>query len=186
MKTQSTPLKSYNKLNFHKHTFCIFTQVENSYILNLEPNFTSKSGSVYFFTVTGVYRLSNHWSRVANCKWRLINSNQVNDNGNRTKLGYANWTDFHQDNEFEKIYYLEVDFIKNEVHFQHKNNCKLYKTLFRSASETTKLIKQVRNLLETESWAKHLNQDIKILRKEIIESLLNTNESLQIIKKQYL
>ena len=65
------PIETYNKTNFHKHTFCIFQEVDFELIKNLKLNFKSKSGSSYYFVENGVYRLSNHWSRVANCKWRL-------------------------------------------------------------------------------------------------------------------
>ena len=185
MNFKTNPLKTYTKFNFHKHTFCIFTEVDFSYISNLEYHFKSKSGSEYYFTDKGVYRKSNHWSRVANCKWRLVNNN-LNKNNTREKLGYANWTDFHSDNEFEKIYFLEVNFEKNEVYFQHKNNCKTLETIFKTAPEVSKLIKQVRNLLETDSWAKHFNQEISFLRKQIINKLLSSNASLQEIKRNFL
>ena len=178
-------MKTYTKYNFHKHTFCIFTEVDFSYISKLELNFKSKSGSEYYFTQNGVYRKSNHWSRVANCKWRLVNNN-LNENKNRIKLGYANWIDFHLDNEIEKMYYLEVDFDQNKVHFQHKNNCKIPDTIFKSAPEVTKQIKQVRNLLETDAWAKHFKLEISFLRKQIINELLNSNNTLQSIKNQIL
>ena len=79
--------KTYNKTNFHKHTFCIFKEVDFETIQNLKPNYKSKSGSSYFFTDQGVYRLSNHWGRAANCKWRLeISSKSQITNSNRTKL----------------------------------------------------------------------------------------------------
>lgn len=37
-----------------------------------EPDFVSKSGSLYYYCEKGVYRLSNHYnSHVASCDWRL-------------------------------------------------------------------------------------------------------------------
>ncbi len=185
MKFKINPLKTYTKYNFHQHTFCIFKQVDFSYISNLEPNFKSKSGSVYYFTQNGVYRKSNHWSRVANCKWRLVSDNS-NESEGRIKLGFANWTDFHSDNEYEKMYYLEVDFVENKVHFQHKSNCEIAETIFKSAPEVSKQIKQVRNLLETDAWAKHFNLEISVLRKKIVNELLNSYKSLQEIKRSLL
>jgi len=103
------PSKTYNKNNFHSHTFCIFQEVGLEELQNLSLNYKSKSGSCYYFTKTGVYRLSNHWGRAANCKWRLINDKD-NINSNRTKLGYANWSDFYPDNDYEKLYFIKVDY----------------------------------------------------------------------------
>lgn len=178
--------KNYNKTNFHKHTFCIFKQVELSEIENLKMNFKSKSGSNYYFTNDGVYRLSNHWSRVANCRWRLNNYNINNKNQNRTKLGFANWTDFYEDNDFEKLYFIEI-FDDYAINYFHKN-CSNYKPKFqlRTATETAKIVKQIRNLLENDSWAKYINGNIDDLRKQIITELITTNKSLLEIKKNYL
>jgi hypothetical protein len=180
--------KLYNKTNFHKHTFCIFNEVSFSEIENLKVNYISKSGSVYYFTNDGVYRLSNHWSRVANCRWRLIsNSNEKTLNSNRNKLGFALWIDFYADNEFEKLYFIEVNFELKEFNYFHKN-CSNYKPKYqlRTATETAKIVKQIRNLLETDSWAKYINGDIDDLRKQIIVELITTNKSLLEIKKNYL
>jgi hypothetical protein len=179
----------YTKNNFHKNTFCIFKQVDLSEIENLKLNFKSKSGSSYFFTEVGVYRLSNHWSRVANCRWRLLpNSKEKNTNSNRTKLGFALWTDFYPDNDFEKLYFIEVDFELKEVNYFHKNGTNYNKNkVLRTAIETTKTIRQIRTLLEETAWAKYLKEDnIEILRKEIIENLINTNLTFQEIRKSYL
>ena len=68
--------KTYNKTNFHKHTFCIFHEVDFDVVKELKPNYTSKSGSSYYFVESGVYRFSNHWGRAANCKWRLSRNSE--------------------------------------------------------------------------------------------------------------
>lgn len=177
--------KKYNKNNFHKHTFCIFQEVDFSSIEYLKLNFKSKSGSCYYFNERGVYRLSNHWSRVANCRWRLNNYNINNKNQNKTKLGFANWTDFYEDNDFEKLYFIQI-FDDKTINYFHKNGSN-YKPKFqlRTATETVKIVKQIRNLLETDSWAKYINGDIDNLRKQIITELITTNKSLLEIKKNY-
>jgi hypothetical protein len=203
------PIKTYNKTNFHKYTFCIFKEVDVDTIKDLKLNYKSKSGSCYYFVENGVYRLSNHWSRVANCKWRLIkNSNfQIPNskntllvhaepsqstvevpNSNRTKLGYANWSDFYSDNNVDKIYFLEADYDSKTVNFYHKQSSNYSSDkVLRSSSETTKLIKQIRTLFEETAWAKYLNEDnIDILRKEIIEELIHSNQSFQEIRRRFL
>lgn len=172
--------KTYNQHNFHKHTFCVFREVEISAIEKRAPDFSSKSGSIYYFTQTGVYRLSNHWSRVANCRWRL--ESQL-DNPSRTKLGFAPWTAFHKDIDSEKLYFVTVDFKTNTVNYQHKESAETGNAILRTASETTKIVKQIRNLLETDSWAKYLNQNIEDLRKIIIEQLITTSFPLAEIKR---
>lgn len=179
-------MKSYNKLNFHKHTFCIFKEVAFDAISDLKLNYKSKSGSSYYFVENGVYRLSNHWSRVANCRWRLeINSNNKIPNSNRTKLGFAEWKDFYLDNDFEKLYFIEIN-SDNEVNYFHKNGSNYSNQILRTTSETTKVIKQIRILLEETAWAKYLKEEnIEVLRKQIIEQLINSNQSFQEIRRNY-
>ncbi|GEP50940.1 hypothetical protein FNO01nite_16120 [Flavobacterium noncentrifugens] len=176
--------KKYNSKNFHRYTFCIFKQVGLSEIQNQKPNYKSKSGSSYFFTETGVYRLSNHWGRAANCKWRLQPSG--NSGTERTKLGFAKWEQFHPDNDTEKLYVIEVDFENDSVIFNHKSNeSKSPAAILRTASETTKRIKQIRNLLDNHSWTQYYPQkDRETLKKEVITKLIQTEKSLQEIKAE--
>lgn len=178
-------MKTYNKTNFHKHTFCIFQEVTFESINYLKPNFISKSGSSYYFTEQGVYRHSNHWGRAANCKWRLVSNGISKD---RTKVGYANWCDFYSDNDQEKLYFIEVDYSNQSAQFNHYKSDKYTPgKVLRTAAETTKLIKQIRGLLEETAWAKYLkHESIDVLRKEIIEQLFSSNRTLQEIKKEYL
>lgn len=183
------PIKTYNKTNFHKYTFCIFKEVDVDAIKDLKLHYKSKSGSCYYFVESGVYRLSNHWSRVANCKWRLdANSKLQTSNSNRTKLGYANWSDFYSDNDIDKIYFLEADYESKTVNFYHKQSSNYSSDkVLRSSSETTKIIKQIRTLFEETAWAKYLNEDnIDVLRKDVIEEMMTTNQTFQEIRKRLL
>jgi hypothetical protein len=175
-------IKIYNRFNFYRHTFCVFEEVPFTTIEEKKADYKSKSGSSYYFTEEGVYRLSNHWGRAANCKWRL---KVITSNPSRTKLGFANWNAFHSDNDIEKLYFITVDLESLIVNYQHKFSSEYQeKYVLRTASETTKIIKSIRDLLSNESWAKHFpNQDIKALRKEIIEKLMTTNQSLFEIKR---
>jgi hypothetical protein len=172
-------VKIYNRNNFHKHTYCVFHEAAFSEIENQKPNYKSKSGSSYYFTETGVYRLSNHWGRAANCKWRL---ESTRENPSRTKLGFAQWNAFHRDNDSEKLYFIVVEFDKKMVSYQHKNAADHKDAILRTASETTKIIKQIRNLFDSDSWAKHFDTDIETLTKSIIEKLITSNHSLSEIK----
>jgi hypothetical protein len=59
--------------------------------------------------------------------------------------------------------------------------------ILRTATETAKLLKQIRTLLEETAWTKHLKEEsIAVLRKEIIDQLITTNRSFQEIKRDYL
>ena len=121
-------LKKYNKTNFHKHTFCEFIEVDVATIPTIDWHYKSKSGSGYCFTEEGVYRISNHWGRAANCRWRLISNSKTSSNSKinngENRIGFAKWIDFYPNNETENFFYVEVNFDDKEVTFQHKNNPK--------------------------------------------------------------
>jgi hypothetical protein len=57
--------------------------------------------------------------------------------------------------------------------------------VLRTSFETTKRIKQIRNLQQLTSWAKHFDyDDIADLRKQIIEELIYTEKTLDEIKRE--
>ena len=174
--------KIYNKTNFHKHTFCIFKKVNTSDLKGLKPNYTSKSGSSYYFTDEGVYRVSNHWGRAANCKWRLQALEDISSD--RTRAGYANWNAFHADNDLQKLYFIEVDFDSDNVNYNHIGNKADVQAMLRTASETTKRIKQIRQILNSNDWARHLDfENLEEARKQIIKNLITTDKTLMEIKQ---
>ena len=176
--------KIYNRNNFHKHTFCVFREVPFSEIQHLKPDYTSKSGSSYYFMPTGVYRKSNHWGRAANCKWRL--QPLENNHKERTKIGFALWNEFHPDNDTEKLYFIEVNFENDAVVFSHKASADPTSTsVLRTASETTKRIKQIRNLLKDISWTAYFPQyDSETLKQKVIVALIHSDKTLQQIKSE--
>jgi hypothetical protein len=169
--------------NSFKNTFCVFQEVLPEKIENLKVQYDSKSGSKYFYTKEGMFRLSNHWGRLANSKWRLEPIEPETES--KFKIGYAAWDEFYTDNAEEELYYLEVNYIKNTVNYQHKNNPNYdSKPILRTSFETTKKIKQIRNLFALTSWAKYFEyEDIEELRKIIIEQLIYTNKTLDEIKR---
>lgn len=179
-------LKKYNKTNFHKHTFCEFIEVDATAIPNIEWHYKSKSGSGYCFTEEGVYRISNHWGRAANCRWRLIS--EIKNLNQKERIGYAKWTDFYPNNETESFFYVEVNFETKEATFQHKNNPNYDgKAVLRNASETAKVIRQIKEILESDTWAKYLDfDDLEQLRNEIILKLIQTSTSFAEIKRSLL
>lgn len=177
--------KVYNKTNFHKHTFCIYKEVALSEIEGLKLSYTSTSGSSYYFTEKGLYRVSNHWGRAANCRWRLLPLK--NETASKTKAGYAHWTDFYPNNEQDNLFYVEVNWATGEVSFQHKCNPKYDgKAQLRNATETAKAIRHLNEVLTTDNWAKYINfEDINVLRKDVVSALVNTNRSFLDIKRNY-
>ena len=87
--------------NFFDSTIVLYQEVEQP---KRKPDFTSGSGSRYWFTKKGVVRGSDHWgNHVANCDWALKLKNGKTTYGSspwatRTfateKFGYADWKDF--------------------------------------------------------------------------------------------
>lgn len=170
--------------NSFKNTFCVFKEQEINTIEGLSVQYVSKSGSTYYYSELGMYRLSNHWGRLANSKWRL--ETLETESISKIKLGFASWNEFYPDNNLEKLYYLEANFIDKTVNYQHKLNPKYNnKAVLRTSFETTKRIKQIRNLFNLTSWAKYFEyDDIAVLRKKIITELIFTNKTLEEIKRE--
>lgn len=170
--------------NSFKNTFCVFKEVWPEALEGLKIQFASKAGSTYYYTQLGMYRVSNHWGRLANSKWRLVAMEPETES--KTKIGFAPWEEFYPDNAEEKLYYIEANFDQNTVTYQHRKN-PLYdqKAILRTSFDTTKRIKQIRNLQQLTSWAKHFEyEDIAILRKQIINELIFTEKTLDEIKRE--
>lgn len=166
-----------------KNTFCVFNEVLPSAIQGLTVQYDSKSGSKYYYTQDGMYRLSHHWGRLANSKWRLEPLETQTET--KFKLGFAAWKDFYPDNNDEELYYLEANYSNKTVQYQHRNNPNYdSKAVLRTSFETTKRIKQIRNIFILTSWAKYFDyDDLDVLRRQIIIELIFTNTTLEEIKR---
>ena len=177
--------KNYNKRNFHSHTFCVWHEVAEEEIAVLKINYTSQSGSQYIFTIDGLYRISNHWGRVANCHWRLIPLNQFKNQN--TTVAYARWCDFYSNDDTSKLFFISINLDTQEVNFYHKSSvANNENVVLRNAKDTAKTIRIIKEVLTETAWSKHLKfEDLDVLRKEIIDELVNTNKSFLEIKKQY-
>lgn len=170
--------------NSFKNTFCVFHEVLLNEIEGLKKQFESKAGSTYYYTEAGMYRVSNHWGRLANSKWRLVAMEP--ETPSKTKIGFAAWNEFYPDNAEEKLYYIQADFDNNTVTYQHKKSPDYDgKPVLRTSFETTKRIKQIRNLQQLTSWGKHFDyEDIDDLRQQIITELIFTEKTLDEIKRE--
>tara|TARA_R110002126_G_scaffold162125_7_gene310108 strand:- start:778 stop:1323 length:546 start_codon:yes stop_codon:yes gene_type:complete len=169
--------------NAFKNTFCVFYERPLSVIEGLKLQFESKAGSRYFYTIEGMYRLSNHWGRLANSKWRLVLAEDGTDA--KFKLGFASWDTFYPDNNDDKLYYLTANYSKQTILYEHKNNPNYDGVaVLRTSLETKKRIKQARNILELSSWANYFEySDLNLLRKKIIDALIFTEHTLEDIKR---
>ena len=179
-------IKKYTRLNFHKHTFCIWQEVPFDNIADLKISYTSDSGSQYIFTDDGLYRISNHWGRVANCHWRLVPMTAFKSQN--VIVGYANWIDFYANDDTSRLFFIKVNWENREVNFYHKLTAiKEEKSVLRNAKETAKIIRMIKEILTTEDWAKYLKyDDLEKLRKEIVTELMDSTKTFLEIKKAHL
>jgi hypothetical protein len=142
--------------------------------------YKSKSESSYYYKDEGVYRKSNHWGRVGNCRWKLITDKYYKNQ--QTSIGFAKWVDFFRINATERIFYIDVDFEKKIAKIQPKKEATDH-YLF-TFSEAQKRTKQITHLFKEEQWSKYYKEPIAILRKKIITPFINSKENLQYIKTQ--
>lgn len=175
-------MKTYHHSNYFKHTYCEFEQVGDDFFSNNKPHFTSKSGSNYFYTEEGVYRYSNHWGRVANCRWKISG---IEDYKNQNYyVGYSNWLNFYPLNNFEKAFYIEQD-PKNDIP-------KIYRIKEGSSSTSylmtlefaQKRLKQIKTLFKNYKWAMYYNESFDIVRSKLVAKLINSDKPLQELKQQ--
>ena len=109
----------------------------------------------------------------------------MHQNGSRTKIGFAEWSNFHPINDVEKLYYIEVDFDEKTVLYNHKNNSELPNLYLRNASETTKRVKEIRALFLNEKKLQYWNVEVEIteLLQLVTGYLISTDLNLLQIKE---
>lgn len=172
----------YNRFNFYKHTFAIFNKVAAPD--NFEKaQYISKHGSQYFFTTDGVYRYSNHWGRVGNCRWRL---NGIDFKQQTSFWGYCPWTNFYKNNDSDALFFIE-NVGTDKFSYNHINNTDKANVIVRSATETARVLKKINEILTDESWAKHLLfDDYQVVQQHFIYQLIQTKKSFLQIKQEYI
>ncbi|MGB1270098.1 MAG: hypothetical protein ACPG45_10215 [Flavobacteriaceae bacterium] len=176
-------MKTYTKYNFFKHTYCEFVEVSSTLFEENKVHYKSKSDSQYFYTKEGVYRYSDHWGRVANCRWKLLPNSDFKNQ--KMHLGYANWVDFYHLNDTDKLFFIQVDLKLLKVNFQHKGQAIDSTPFLFTAMEAQKRVKQIRLLLKEDKWAKYYTTDINELRQNIILAYINSNTTIQVLKQQF-
>lgn len=172
----------YNRFNFFKNTFAVFT-ITNQPNDFVKANYVSKHGSSYFFTNDGVYRYSNHWGRVGNCRWRLEN---IDHKQQTNYWGFCSWQHFYNNEEGLPLYFIEK-VGENNYSYNHKKNGEQHNVVYRSAADTAKILKKIHEIQENDSWAKHLNyDDYNKVQEYFIDQLVSTNKTFIKIKQEYI
>lgn len=169
----------YHKNNFYRNTFAVFQKKSPENIDQI--HYVSKHGSKYIFTPAGVFRYSNHWGRVGNCRWRL---EALSHKQQVFYWGFARWQDFYSNDETSQLYFIEKtsrgDFIIN-----HKENAIENQTVFFSAKEAAKRIKKINEIQEGDFWFKYVvGYEQEEARKILIYELMCTkNTYFEIMKR---
>lgn len=175
-------MKSYHKFNFFKHTYCEFKQIESSFFDNNQVHFKSKSGSHYSYTEEGVYRYSNHWGRVANCRWKIEGVDDFKSQN--YYVGYAKWSDFYPLNATDKVYYVMVNYKTQQAKIVRMSAEEEVSQYLMHSDLAHKRLKEIQTLFKEYKWAKYINAPIDEVRKIIIEQLIDSNIALAILKRQ--
>ncbi|NQY07147.1 MAG: hypothetical protein HRT68_13410 [Flavobacteriaceae bacterium] len=176
-------MKRYTRENFFKHTYCEFETVTQTAVVDLKLYYHSKSDSQYYYTDQGVYRYANHWGRVANCRWRLLGSEEFKNQ--KYHLGFAKWTDFLPMNDTDKLFFIVVDIATKKVNFQHKLSREYSNEFLFTALNAKKRVKHIRGLFKNDKWVNYFEKDADELRALIITDYITSNKNLQEIKRKY-
>ena len=174
-------MKTYHKLNFFKHTFCEFEMCEIDFFAEMKAHFQSRSGSYYFYTEEGVYRYSDHWGRVANCRWKIKG---ISDYKNQNYyVGYAKWSDFYPLNTSDKSYFIKVDFATRQAKVQRAINDETSRKFLFTADMAFKRLKEIQAAFKDTRWLTYITDDVATLEKVFITKLQNSVEPLPKIKQ---
>ncbi len=165
--------KKYHKNNYYRNTYAVFKEVNPNDLPFSIWQYTSKSGSSYYYTTNGVYRLSNHWGRAAKCRWVLQCGEKIYVSKGRTRIGFALWSDFFENSESTKSYFVKIDYNAKIVSYEHKSRDVHQNSVYRTAKETQKVIQKVKRILTSNTWSKYYEYDnLEDLRRELIEALI--------------
>lgn len=106
----------FNKENFFIYSEANWTKQQNEETINTKPDYTSGSGSKYWYTEDGVYRYSDHWyDGVASCNWFL--NNEI---CKEYASGFCKWEDFKDVDTEITVYF------KKEENYSKLSNCIIF------------------------------------------------------------
>lgn len=173
-------MKTKTKLNFHKHTYCEFEKVEITFFKNKVAHYKSKSGSLYLYSEKGVYRYSNHWGRVANCRWKIKG---IEDYKNQNYfVGYAKWSNFHSLNSTDKTFYIELA-ANGEAKIISIKDSVSNEPFLMTLDFAFKRLKQLKVLYKDYKWATYYHENVHLARNILTEKLINSDKTLQELKQ---
>ena len=175
-------MKRVNRTNFFRYTYCEFQEVKLDAIHEEIAHFISKSKSKYYYTEKGVYRYSNHWGRVANCRWKLNTLSEYKTQ--KFHLGYASWHAFYKLDDTQKQFFITVDYSTSKVNYHHQASTESNYFCYTAISAQQR-VKKIRYLLQDSKWARHYDTPIDQLRIKIISEYITTNQTLAQIKLKY-
>ncbi|RKF03285.1 hypothetical protein C8N26_2277 [Tenacibaculum lutimaris] len=170
----------YHKFNFYRSTYCEFEMQNIDFFEEMKAHFQSKSGSYYYYTEEGVFRYSNHWGRVANCRWKIQGIDHYKNQ--QYYVGYANWSSFYPLNSTDKVFYIEVNYQERKASIKRIRTKEGSKEFLMTSEFAHQRLKQIQTLFKEYKWARYYEEDIDVLRKIIIDKLITTNKTLQQIK----
>jgi citrate synthase len=155
--------------------------VASDFFKDKEVHYKSNFGSSYFYTEKGVYRYSNHWGRVANCRWKISGIEAYKNQVYYT--GFANWTDFYALNSTEKVFYLEVDVEIGKTSIHKVKGTETSTHFLMTLNAAFKRQKEIKMVYKEYKWALYFNDSIENVRKKLVHQLINSNEPLQVLKQ---
>ena len=84
-------------------------------------------------------------------------------------------------------FFIRVDWETQAVNFYHQQTAEANeKVVLRNAKETAKTFRTIKEVFTEIAWAKHLQyENLEVLRKEVVEELINSDKSFLEIKKRY-
>lgn len=155
--------------------------INNDFLKEKTVHYKSKFGSSYFYTGKGVYRYSNHWGRVANCRWKIRG---IEDYKNQVfYVGFAKWVDFFPLNNYEKVFYLDVDFLTGETIIYRITAAETLPHFLLTLDLAFKRVKEIKTLFKNYKWALYYNETVEIVRSTLIHKLINSEKPLQELKQ---
>jgi hypothetical protein len=166
-------IRTIDRNNFFKHTFCVFKEINPEEPEITSFAFKSKSGSAYYFTDNGVYRASNHWGRVGDCRWKL--ESEVYKTNHKPCVGFALWKDFFENKPQMNLYFIDWKANKPEINHCQATSFDLKYALF-NAVDAKKRRKIIEMILDTPDWQKYLNIENSIPNQQKAIALLRTTQ----------
>jgi len=155
---------------------------EVSFFEEKKAHFQSKSGSYYSYTDEGVFRYSNHWGRVASCRWKIKGIENYKNQG--YYVGFAKWQDFYPLNDSDKVFYIEVNYETKQAKISRISSEEKKEVYLMNAVLVNQRLKQIQTLFKEYKWATYIDAPIEDLRELLITKLINSNTALALLKRE--